>query len=88
MTDALVQQPGVRESVIRSKLECILRDFAPPELISPDASLVNDLGIDSVAMLRLIVEVEQAFDVVIGGREIEENVLESYSSLFHFLVSQ
>lgn len=53
-----------------------------------DAELVHDLNLDSLAMMRLIVEVEEAFGVVIGGKEIQDNVLKTPSSLLDFILSK
>ncbi len=53
-----------------------------------DADLVRDLGLDSVAMMRFIIEIEETFGVMIGGREIETNVLKTCSSLLDFILTK
>jgi len=72
----------------RSKLEAILREVCQKNSIPPEADLVTDLGLDSVAMIRFIIQVEETFGVVIGGREIDENVLKTFSSLLNFILSK
>jgi acyl carrier protein len=37
--------------------------------ITPHASLFEDLGLDSASALHLLVELEDAFDIVIGSAE-------------------
>lgn len=42
------------------------------DLISPDAILTKDLGIDSLDVVDIIVIVEQVFSVKIKGEELRE----------------
>ena len=72
----------------QAKLETIVREVCQKETISMGADLVHDLNLDSLAMMRLIIEVEEAFGVVIGGKEIQENVLKTPSSLLDFILSK
>jgi len=77
-----------QRDVYRSQLEAIIRGVSRKDSFSMDADLVHDLGLDSVAMMSFIIEVEEAFGVIIGGKEIEDNVLKTPSSLLNFILSK
>ncbi len=42
------------------------------ELITPEASLIKDLGIDSLDIVDIIVIVEQVFGIRIKGEELKD----------------
>ncbi len=81
-------RPISHRDLCQLKLETIVREISQQETISMDADLVRDLGLDSVAMMRFIIEIEETFGVMIGGREIETNVLKTCSSLLDFILTK
>ena len=47
----------------KEKVIEILRDLSGVEEITEDASLVEDIGLDSLLMVSMLIEFEEAFDV-------------------------
>lgn len=45
-----------------------------PELITPDAHLTNDLGIDSLELADLVLDCEEQYGVVIDDDDIQKFV--------------
>ena len=71
----------------QSKLEAIVSKVGKKDSVSMEADLVHDLGFDSVTMMKFIIAVEDTFGVIIGGKEIEANVLQTLTSLMDFILS-
>ena len=59
---------------IQKKVNSILTDKLgiPESEITPDASFVKDLGIDSLDYAELVMEFEQAFDIKIPDDDAEK----------------
>lgn len=51
------------------------------EKITDETTLIKDLGFDSLNMVELIVEIEEAFDAEIEDDDLDINTLNSYQSL-------
>lgn len=50
------------------KIICEFVDIAPEE-ITPDTNIRSDLGLNSLELVNLAVEIEESFDVEIPDRE-------------------
>ncbi|RLB67091.1 MAG: acyl carrier protein [Deltaproteobacteria bacterium] len=49
---------------IFQKVEVLLKEYAPqPVPIQEDTELINDLGFDSLRVMEMLEEVEDAFDI-------------------------
>jgi len=59
---------------VQHKITSILTDklSIPSSEITPDASFVKDLGIDSLDYAELVMEFEQAFDIKIPDDDAEK----------------
>jgi acyl carrier protein len=57
-----------------ARLAEVLRATAPtaPEEIRPEHALVGDLGYDSVALVKTVVALEEAFDVELPQERLHE----------------
>lgn len=53
------------------------------EEISDDASILDDLGADSIAIMEIVMEIEEAFDIEIDSDEIPK--LKSVSDIVNFI---
>lgn len=53
------------------------------EEISDDASILDDLGADSIAIMEIVMEIEEAFDIEIDTDEIPK--LKSVSDIVNFI---
>jgi len=76
-----------RRNKIEAQVRTIIQDICPGAPVADEADLVEDLGIDSVAMMTLILRVEGQFEVILGGKEMEAGVLKTARNLVDFLVS-
>jgi acyl carrier protein len=60
------------EEVLKKVTEIITEKLGIPESeVTPDASFVRDLGIDSLDYAELVMEFEQTFDIKIPDNEAE-----------------
>jgi acyl carrier protein len=56
--------PGPEYHDIFQQVEALLAEFAPqPVPVRDDTELVNDLGFDSLRIMEMLHEVEDAFDI-------------------------
>lgn len=69
---------------IEKKLKELIVDVATQDVninsINQNTSLTNDLGYDSVQIIRLIIEVESEFNIAIEDEDLEvENLINYYN---------
>ena len=87
---ALPRDEQTWQYLCRNKLEQMLLQYNQNPSIQPPLSehidLVEDLQFDSLTMMTFIVQMEEEFDVVVGGKEIADNVLKTFSRLLHFVI--
>lgn len=59
---------------VSARLAEVLRSTAPaaPAEIRPEHALVDDLGFDSVALVKTVVALEEAFDVELPQERLHE----------------
>ncbi|MEC1178644.1 phosphopantetheine-binding protein [Metasolibacillus meyeri] len=51
-------------------------------------SLYNDLGFDSLKIVELIIELEQAFDISIDDEEIDFETLDSINNIINLITKR
>jgi acyl carrier protein len=66
--------------IIRDIVEGLLADGATPQPLADDAVLA-DAGISSLAMVKLLLALESAFDLEVPRREITQEAFTSVASL-------
>lgn len=76
-----------QREAIYTQVYAILHEICPKALVTDRTDLVGDLGIDSVAMMSLILRVEGQFGVMLGGKEMEAGVLKTAGNLVDFIIS-
>ena len=61
-------------TTVSARLAEVLRATAPaaPEQILPEHALVDDLGFDSIALVKTVVALEEAFDVELPQERLHE----------------
>ena len=76
--------PRVKELIVRRlKLEI------DPATIQDDAPLFGEgLGLDSIDVLELVLEIERSFGVTIGDEQTGMKVLGSVDTIANFIVSE
>lgn len=64
------------ESSLAKQIRTALADYLkrPPETISPDHSLRDDLGLDSMATIELLFRIEEVFDLQIPDEDLQKLV--------------
>ncbi len=67
---------------IRKKLEEVIHDVMPDvEDINMNASMVNEYGVNSVSLIRLIVAAESKFDISFTDYELALTDYDSFGDL-------
>ena len=77
-----------REKIIkqvRILLEPWLDDIDESDQINEDADLLTDLGLDSVAILQLILGVETEFNITIKDHELDSEVFSKMAKLIDII---
>ena len=52
------------------------------------SSLIQDLGMDSIQVLELIVEIEKRFSYVCEPEELELSIFDNFNTLVDFVLSK
>ena len=74
----------IKRAIVRS-----LRLPMTPEEISDSSPLFGDgLGLDSIDVLELVLEIERSFGVAISDEQTGQKVLGSVDTIADFIVSQ
>ena len=47
-------------------------DFFVEEEITPQSRFIEDLGLDSLLVMQLLLQLEEKYDITLDGEEIEE----------------
>jgi len=74
----------IKQAIVRS-----LRLPITPEEIGDSTSLFGDgLGLDSIDVLELVLEIERSFGVVIGDEQTGMRVLQSVDTIADYITSE
>jgi acyl carrier protein len=79
------------EGVVRRIAAVLARVMEEPALagrVTPDTSLLYDLGIDSLHMIRFLLEVEEEFNVEIDFESLDTEHLESVKAFCAFALDE
>ena len=69
-------------------LEPWLDDIDQSEALNEQTSLLTDLGLDSVAILQLILGVEKEFNITIKDHELDSDVFSKMGNLIDIIESK
>lgn len=70
---------------IRLLLEPWLQDTEDSEQINEQTNLLTDLGLDSVAILQLLLGIEKEFNVTIKDHELDSDVFSKMAKLIDII---
>ncbi len=59
-----------------------------PDQLASDASLIDDYGVDSVALLELVVGLEEAFGIVVEDDDFDIGNFSSVKALSEFVAKR
>ncbi len=74
----------MEKSEIKDKLLEIIQEELPDveaAAVDTSASLADDYGVDSVSLIKMIVDAEQTFDVKFDDRELALNKYENFDDV-------
>lgn len=79
-------------SEIESRIKTMVIDHlflkVTPDELSPEASLIDDYGVDSVALLELVVGLEEEFGIVVDDGDFEISNFSSVAALTDFVAKR
>lgn len=58
------------------------------ENVSTDSDLLNDFGYDSLAMIELIVAIEEDFEIVVDDDQLDVEALTNYGTLLDLVLNR
>jgi len=58
------------------------------ESLNVDINLINDLGIDSIALMELVYEIEEHFKIEIGDDDLDLDIISNYGKLCTLIKNQ
>ena len=68
------ESPGLSEMSLDERISKIIIEQlgAKPAQIVPDASFIDDLGADSLAIVQFVMAIEEAFDIEIPDADADQ----------------
>lgn len=67
---------------IKLRLENLMRQIVPVEVFDSQLSLKDDLGIDSLALVNVLVQLEEAFNITIDISDLSPEKLKTIGDLY------
>ena len=65
----------MKEKELLERVKEVVQRFADPSLkVEHDTAFVKDLGLESIQIIEMLCEIEDAFDLVIGESELSDVV--------------
>ena len=65
----------MKENELLEQVKEVVQQFADPSLkVEQDTAFVKDLGLESIQIIEMLCEIEDAFDLVIGESELSDVV--------------
>ena len=65
----------MKEKELLERVQEVVQQFAEPSLkVEHDTAFVKDLGLESIQIIEMLCEIEDAFDLVIGESELSDVV--------------
>ena len=73
------------KSIVNSIIQDKMKVITDLDNIAEDTQLMTDLGIDSIKMLELIVDLEDSLDIQIDDNELDLSIIGVYGKLIHLV---
>lgn len=70
-----------KDQITKKLEEVILEEMPELDSVNMNASMVNEYGINSVSLIRLIVAAEKKFDVVFDDYELDLSAYDTFADL-------
>lgn len=70
-----------KDQIIKKLEEVILDEMPELDSVNMNASMVNEYGINSVSLIRLIVAAEKKFDVEFDDYELDLSAYDTFADL-------
>ena len=65
----------MKENELLERVKEVVQQFADPSCkVEHDTAFVKDLGLESIQIIEMLCEIEDAFDLVIGESELSDVV--------------
>ena len=65
----------MKENELLERVQEVVQQYADPSLkVEHDTAFVKDLGLESIQIIEMLCEIEDAFDLVIGESELSDVV--------------
>lgn len=79
----------ITRTEILKRLSCILEpwisDIDLLDIISEQANLITDLGLDSVGILQVVLGIEKEFDILLENNELDSQVFSVMTNLVNLI---
>lgn len=85
---AVVPTPELMDRVRVVLVKSLVLDGLDPQEIADDASLRDELGLDSVDALELVLGLEQEFGIKIDGQGMDRDHFQTVSTLATFVAGE
>lgn len=76
---------GLMENTIISAIAEVLGDNEIACTLTPDSDLINDIGLDSIQLITMILNLEDNLDVVIDFDDFDFDEINTIADLVEFL---
>lgn len=70
---------------MEERINLILEEKSFCEAITPELSLLEDLGLDSLSMVELIVSLEDEFDIEIDESDLDPSMLQTVAQIYNLI---
>ena len=75
---------AIEENIFQHVLQCLepwVEEVDLVESITENTNLITDLGLDSVAILQLILQIEKEYGIRIGNDELDSDIFSSMKNI-------
>lgn len=70
---------------MKERIDAILKEKSFLDEIQPEQKLKDDLGMDSLSVVELIVDLEEAFDVEIDESDLNPEELQTVGQIYELV---
>ncbi len=70
---------------MKETINAILKEKCFNDVIKPEFLLKEDLGLDSLNIVEVIVEIEYAFDIEVAESDLDPDNLKTVEQIYHMV---